>query len=543
MKTTTYFAHLPVILLAGLLAVLNSGCEKKEKPEPGAKGLPGQAAPAVVSAEKTSFDAVTSKLDPGGNLYLYLGTEQWLDGLSAKASNLRQIFSSMPTLGASERTNIDKGFDIVTRLIRRSGIEDVSGVGMSAVAREKGLYYSKLVVHHYKGKGTGALWNLFGKQSHPLTGLDFLSTNTALVCFSDLDLPLVWSELQQQADQSGFPQAKEWLQKVPEGFEQMTQLKWDQALSSLGGEYGVALSLDSSKMVPVPVPTAQGLQIPEPGLLIIAKVKDDTIFNRIDKALKENQQFSSQVVTEDKAGFKMRTIPLPVPLPIQLRPTIASSAGYLFIASNDGLIREALAIKGGQMPGLKSTAEFKRLAQGVPQAGNQFTFVGQRFGQLLTQVQQQMLTMMPGAQGQNSWLQSMVSQNGVMCSYDVSVNTEEGWISVGNGNQNPAAALLIPVAVVPGMLAGIALPNFVKARQTAQNNVCINNLRQIDGAKQQWALEKKKAATDTPTWDDLRPYLGRGQERTLTCPNGGVYTINSVGTAPRCSIPGHSLPD
>ncbi len=543
MKTTRRFVLLPAVMLAGLMTVLNSGCEKKEQPVPGPKALPGQAAPGIVSAEKTSFDAVTAKLDPGGNLYLYLGTEQWLDGLSAKASNMRQIFSSIPNLGATERTNIDKGFDIVTRVIKRSGIEDVSGVGMSAIAREKGLYYSKLVVHHYKGKGTGMLWNLLGKQSHPLTGLDLLSTNTALACFSDLDLPLVWSELKHQADQSGFPQATEWLQKVPDGFEKLTQLKWDQVLASLGGEYGVALSLDSARMVSLPVPTAQGLQIPEPGLLIVAKVKDDTIFDRIDRALKENQQFSSQVVTEDKPGLKMRTVPLPLPLPIQLRPTIASSAGYLFIASSDGLIREALAVKSGQLPGLKSTPEFKRLAQGVPQAGSQFAFVSQRFGQLFAQVQEQIVSMRSGSQARNDWLQSLVNSNGVMCSYSVSASTEEGWISVGNGNQNPAAALLVPVAVVPGMLAAIALPNFARARQTAQLNACINNLRQIDGAKQQWGLENKKPAGAIPTWDDLKPYLGRGQGRTLVCPAGGVYTIRALTNSPTCSIPGHVLPD
>jgi prepilin-type N-terminal cleavage/methylation domain-containing protein len=57
--------------------------------------------------------------------------------------------------------------------------------------------------------------------------------------------------------------------------------------------------------------------------------------------------------------------------------------------------------------------------------------------------------------------------------------------------------IMIVVAII-GLLAAIAIPNFVKARQTAQRNACISNLRQIDGAKEQWALENKKSAgTDT----------------------------------------------
>ena len=87
------------------------------------------------------------------------------------------------------------------------------------------------------------------------------------------------------------------------------------------------------------------------------------------------------------------------------------------------------------------------------------------------------------------------------------------------------------------LMAAIAIPNFVKARTTAQMNACINNLRQIDGAKLQWALADKKQETDTPRAQDLAPYLGA----QLKCPAGGVYTLHTVGEKPTCSIPTHQL--
>ena len=101
----------------------------------------------------------------------------------------------------------------------------------------------------------------------------------------------------------------------------------------------------------------------------------------------------------------------------------------------------------------------------------------------------------------------------------------------------------VSIALIPiiGMLAAIAIPNFVKARTTAQMNACISNLRQIDGAKQQWALDNKKQTTDTPTAQDLDSYLHKSFT-TLKCPAGGVYTINAVGQQPTCSISGHELP-
>ena len=73
-----------------------------------------------------------------------------------------------------------------------------------------------------------------------------------------------------------------------------------------------------------------------------------------------------------------------------------------------------------------------------------------------------------------------------------------------------------------------------------QRNACINNLRQIDAAKNQWALEKGKSNGTACTEADIKPYLtGGGLPK---CPAGGKYTIGKVGEIPTCSIAGHALP-
>jgi len=68
---------------------------------------------------------------------------------------------------------------------------------------------------------------------------------------------------------------------------------------------------------------------------------------------------------------------------------------------------------------------------------------------------------------------------------------------------------------------------------------CVNNLRQIDGAKQQWALENRKTAEAVPSAPDMAPYLKDGIPK---CPAGGAYTLNAVGAHPTCSVAGHALP-
>ena len=97
--------------------------------------------------------------------------------------------------------------------------------------------------------------------------------------------------------------------------------------------------------------------------------------------------------------------------------------------------------------------------------------------------------------------------------------------------------IMIVVAII-GLLAAIAIPNFVKARATSQANACINNLRQIDAAANQFALENKKKTGDAITYPgDLTPYIKLNSASSIPiCPAGGSYGDSSVGAVPTCSL-------
>jgi len=103
------------------------------------------------------------------------------------------------------------------------------------------------------------------------------------------------------------------------------------------------------------------------------------------------------------------------------------------------------------------------------------------------------------------------------------------------------------VTVIVGLLAAMAITNFSHARSQAQMNTCINNLRLIHSAKQQWVMEKGKTINDTPMDSDIQPYLGRSANGSLTsmvCPLniGGTfddsYIIGSMSIPPQCQIGG-----
>ena len=94
--------------------------------------------------------------------------------------------------------------------------------------------------------------------------------------------------------------------------------------------------------------------------------------------------------------------------------------------------------------------------------------------------------------------------------------------------------IMIVVAII-GLLAAIAVPNFVRSRETAQLNSIYNNLRLVDGFKEMWALENRKASNVSPGLEDLAPYFKNGKFPTPVV--GETYELGPVNESSRVSLP------
>jgi prepilin-type N-terminal cleavage/methylation domain-containing protein len=103
--------------------------------------------------------------------------------------------------------------------------------------------------------------------------------------------------------------------------------------------------------------------------------------------------------------------------------------------------------------------------------------------------------------------------------------------------------IMIVVAII-GLLCAIAIPNFIRSRATSQQNACINNLRQLTSAVDQWALETGQTAdAPAPSNADLTPYIVLNANNAIpSCPTGGTYTIYNVSAAPQVSCSLSTLP-
>ncbi|MCC6483204.1 MAG: prepilin-type N-terminal cleavage/methylation domain-containing protein [Armatimonadetes bacterium] len=97
------------------------------------------------------------------------------------------------------------------------------------------------------------------------------------------------------------------------------------------------------------------------------------------------------------------------------------------------------------------------------------------------------------------------------------------------------------VVLIIGILLAIAVPNFIQARDSSRTKSCIANLKQIDSAKQQYAMDNRLAGTASVTSANLLGTYIKGTAMPA-CPGGGTYTIGTVDTDPTCTVTGHALP-
>jgi hypothetical protein len=455
-----------VVAAAATALALLAGCKEKQETPP----APTAAKPAIVSAEKNSFDQVTAKLNKGGNLYLYLSTEQVLSSLSNHLAEVSNIVSALPNIPGTGRDTLGKVFAFLDGVVKESGISEISGLGMSSIAREPGFYFSKMVVHHYPGQNAGLAWTLFGKAAHPLKELDMLPETTAMAASSDFDLALAWTNIQQAVRSLNIPEVAAALEQAPAKFHELTGLNLEAALDSLGGEFGMIFTLDEHKTITLPF-GEKPLEIPNPALCLLFKVNSDLIFDRVDQALKDSPVLNKFLSKVEEPGLKMRTVTFPIPIPVEVRPSLARVGDYLVVASTDSLVRDIVAVKSGQKKGFTTTDEFKRLSQDVPNVGNNFSLVTRSLGGTVRQLQERSMAAQNMDAEALKTFQKVLQRSTNSANYSVGVNGPEGWEGFSNGSQSGTALLLVPAAAVVGVAAALIIPKLVAQHANAQANV------------------------------------------------------------------------
>jgi len=427
------------------------GCGKAETPgeaPPAASASATPAAPAAspapVSATPNSFSEVTAQLDAGGDFYLYLSMAQWLGKVDRGIDALHQVMLANEAGQSPE--NLQKGEQAIATvkdMAKKSGLEDITGIGASSLNYAPGLYRNKLFVHHDPANGSGLIWSIDGKAPHALTGLDLLPVDTASAAIGDFDLAAVINFLRDEANQSGIPEVKDEVTQWQTQFAGLSGLQLDDVLASLSGTFGMVVTLDATATIAVPV-GAQPVTMPQPRLAVLIAVNNDVVFKQVDKMLAT----APAIEKVDEPDVRMRTTTILNMRVPWLRPTIAQWNGYLIVASDDKLVRDIIAVQKGT-PGFKSTAEYATLSAGLPEQGNSFGVATQKFADTVNDLQTKLATLTPAA-GMQAALMKRFQKTGHMMS--VGSALPNGWLTVSQGSLG-AAQILPALAIAPAAMA------------------------------------------------------------------------------------------
>ena len=421
----------------------------------------------VEPAVKNSFSAVTSKLDQGGNLYLYYSTERVAKSIEKFAGKLRKIIDLQISKSNIENNDALKIFDFVLKMFKNSGLAEISGIGISSIKMEKTLNHSKIIVHHYKKNGNGLIWRLLMEErAQELKELKLLPADTVMAGFINLRLNYLWNWIKTEVENSDLQNVKKSINSIEPALQkQGIDLK--KLLDSLKGKMGYILTFDREKKLPIPIGKTP-VNIPEPGIAIVFSVKDDTIFNLIKTKLHLEQK-------SEKKGIKKLIIPLP-PIPIPVKPEIVQKDDILIMASNTKVVDSILSAneKGN---GLTSYEEFKKIARNIPNKGNSFRFVSPRLFQLIWKIQQKAIGTYKKIKTEDKIaLNFFKSFQKNWYFYGVLQNTEEGTISTFNHNSDIEYLVILPAITSVGIVAAIAIPKILKSKQKLYDKSATSDL-------------------------------------------------------------------
>jgi type II secretory pathway pseudopilin PulG len=445
----------------------------------------GDAGESIKPAEKSSFYEVTSQLNKGGNFYLYLSTEKFIKVVDDFAVNLRAILEKEMAGSGDTETQGLKIFDFIYGLVKKSGMMEISGVGISSIPIEQGLTHSRFVVHHYKDKGTGLIWQMAENTPRDLAELKLLPADTVMAGYGEFKINVLWEWFKKEATASDLPELKQGVLSV-EPLLQTQGIDLNKLLDSIDG-MGYIITLDSTNMKTLPMGSAM-IQIPDPAIAIMFSVKDDYVFNLLQSKMPPAQQPGEKDV-------KKIQIPVP-PMPVTVEPVILQKDGLLVFASNNRIADAMFAAKEKEN-GLIAGDEFKKLSPHVPTKGNGFRFVSSRFFGTILDVQKKVMQasasgdVNKGDDAAFKLFSTIFPKE--LAVFSVTRHTGEGVITIVNHTMGFEQMVLMTVTAPLGIVAAIAIPNMLTAIQKGKQKATMGDMKTIGTAIESYITDTYEA--------------------------------------------------
>lgn len=510
----------------------------------GSLKITNQAAVAVSSSLKVNdpafsrqrYEMIMSQLDAGGDLLVVANLEGMIK--ETVESITKPILAMGKTSPDAEA--VMKCISKVPGFLDKNGFYALQGFGMSVVPRADGLNTLKCFVARDPAAAGLPLWRaLVGFNSKDMECTDFLPADTELARTGTAEWRSLWKMVRAGVVEIGTPGAAAAFDSQLAAMTVKNGMNLDTIFDSFSGE--CFFSIQFSKTASVDLPgsgTTAPVKMPQPSFLLGIAVSNDTLVTSLEAALAK-----SGILPLANAGemADIKSINIPLPMPIPFKPSYAVHSNFFLFGSTPTVVAQGIKAFTAKN-GLTATPEFKKAFAGLPMRNNGIAYMSPRFMNTITQIQKAYLCQpRDGDEGLSEVMEQLLGARDNMQSSMVILNQKNGVLTIGNSSAG-GKELMTSLMVAPvGLLSAIAIPSFMKARTQSQQNACINNLRQIEAAKEQWALANRKNQNDDVIVPEVLQYL-KGAKMPI-CPQGGKYTLNAIGVNCKCSIPGHEMMD
>lgn len=485
----------------------------------GMLGLGGQDQVPSPATAASLHAAAATDLQTGGDNYLIRYT----------AGRLEATMTAMGgVVVESGSGNEAAGISRVDSFLRKAGFYGVQAVGFSTVPRQSGLKDLRMVLLRDAETASKPLWRaLLGNAPTDRKLIGYLPANTAFVLNVTPDAEAIWSLYTEGAlatvhDGNG--------ERAAASLHEMSEklgADVEQLLASIKDEFLIAVQVDQSARIPVPMGRTQA-QIPTPSLLIAAKVVDDRIARFVSQKMSTPE---APWQKSQKGNMTIHTFPAPLSSPVPFQPALAYGAGVMLFGSTPDAVHAALsAAEAGD--GLVAAESFRNVFGRGPIQANALHYSAPIFTETIHGLVGQMAKTNGGVN-----LGAMLGTPSGRSAGWTLTNAEDRVLLKGVGTGTTLANLFQGMGAQLPMIAGMAMPRMMQSRERARDAVCRANLRQIEFAKQAWAADNNPDNAAVPTEEDLKEYLGRALDQ-LKCPKGGTYTIGDMQTKPSCSVHG-----
>lgn len=378
---------------------------------------------------------------------------------------------------------------------------------------------------------SGLLWNLQGEPFGVQETLTTLPAETVIYARGTLNPESIVKLVEFGFNAAGqdIALAKNFLRTGGE----RVGLDIESLLGTLKGGASFGITMDDSTYWRFPLGD-QILRIPETGVFVTLQTSDDQLFQTVLKMI--GMVLPIKPVAAERNGHPCFFFPLPM-LPVQsvVAFQIAQVDDQLVVCSSPKVFEQLLK---GEVESTLADALF--LDKHLPEKSHSIMVFSPAFGKHLQDATGPLIAPLDNG----AWVKVLEETIATLPSEYLATGHREGdrviFVSTADYPFNSSIAPNPVTAVaLTSVLAAIAVPNFVKARESAMQNACINNLRMIESAKDQYAIENGLSTGEAVTKEQISAYIRGGFP---DCPAGGTYTIGVIGDEATCTIDGHVLP-